>query len=101
VTRLVKRAMELNEAGVKPKWTEARKARTPRPELPIPEELASALKAKRNAKARAAFEGFSPSHRREYVEWIAEAKRDETRARRVAQTIEWLAEGKPRHWKHM
>jgi len=43
---------------------------------------------------------FSPSHRREYIEWIAEAKRPETRAKRVATAIEWLAEGKTRHWKY-
>ena len=46
------------------------------------------------------FNGFSPSHRREYAEWIAEAKTDETRDRRLAQAIEWLAEGKSRHWKY-
>jgi uncharacterized protein YdeI (YjbR/CyaY-like superfamily) len=46
------------------------------------------------------FEGVSPSHRREYVEWIVEATRDATRAKRMAQTIEWLAEGKSRNWKY-
>jgi uncharacterized protein YdeI (YjbR/CyaY-like superfamily) len=100
IAGLVKRAMELNEAGVKPMWTEKRKARKPRPPLPVPQELAAALKLAKNKKARAVFEGFSPSHRREYVEWIDEAKRAETRARRVAQTIAWLAEGKPRNWKY-
>lgn len=69
-----------------------------RPELPVPEDLAAALAKDR--KAREAFERFPPSHRREYIEWIVEAKREETRARRLAQTIEWLAEGKSRHWKY-
>ena len=51
-------------------------------------------------KAKAAFENFSPSHRREYVEWISEAKRDETKAKRVAQAFEWIADGKSRNWKY-
>ncbi|MFZ5663436.1 MAG: YdeI/OmpD-associated family protein [Pseudomonadota bacterium] len=53
-----------------------------------------------NAGAKAAFEAFAPSHRREYLEWILEAKRAETRARRIAQAIGQLAEGKSRHWKY-
>jgi uncharacterized protein YdeI (YjbR/CyaY-like superfamily) len=67
----------------------------------VPPDLAAALKLKKNAKAAAAFQALSPSHRREYVEWIAEAKRDETRARRVATTVAWLTEGKSRNWKYM
>ena len=51
--------------------------------------------------AKATFEAFPPSQRRDYVEWIVEAKRDDTRERRLAQALEWLAEGKPRNWKHM
>jgi bifunctional DNA-binding transcriptional regulator/antitoxin component of YhaV-PrlF toxin-antitoxin module len=43
--------------------------------------------------ARRVFEGLSYSNRREYAEWIAEAKRDDTRERRVAQTLERLREG--------
>jgi len=49
----------------------------------------------------ATFDAFPPSQQRDYVEWIAEAKRDETRERRIAQALEWLAEGKPRNWKYM
>lgn len=75
----------------------AKKA-APRPEAPVPPDLAAAL-AKVPA-ARQAFEAFPPSHRREYVEWIVEAKRDETRAKRIAQALEWLAEGRSRHWKY-
>jgi uncharacterized protein YdeI (YjbR/CyaY-like superfamily) len=65
----------------------------------MPRDLSAALK--RNAKARATFEAFSPSHRREYLEWITEAKTDETRQRRLATALEWMAEGKSRNWKYM
>jgi uncharacterized protein YdeI (YjbR/CyaY-like superfamily) len=64
----------------------------------VPADLEKALK--KNARARAAFEAFSPSHRREYVEWIEEAKREETRTKRLAKAIEWMADGKPRNWKY-
>jgi uncharacterized protein YdeI (YjbR/CyaY-like superfamily) len=64
-----------------------------------PPDLAAALK--KNAKARATFEGFSPSHKREYIEWITDAKGEDTRARRLAQAVEWMAEGKARNWKYM
>ncbi|HJT15736.1 MAG TPA: YdeI/OmpD-associated family protein, partial [Thermoanaerobaculia bacterium] len=56
---------------------------------------------KKNKTALATFDNFSPSHRREYVAWIAEAKSEETRQRRIDQAIEWLSEGKPRNWKYM
>ena len=55
---------------------------------------------RKNKKARATFEGFAPGQRREYVEWITEAKRPETRTKRLAATLEWLAEGKKRNWKY-
>ena len=70
----------------------------PKPEAAVPAELAAALK--KNKAAQKAFDAFSPSHRREYIEWIAEAKREETRAKRVGQAIEWIAEGKSRNWKY-
>ncbi len=91
----VRKAMARNEA----------RAETPRPvkrvakPLRVPADLAAALKTHR--KARATFEGFPPGHRREYIEWITGAKREETRARRLATTIEWLTEGKPHNWKYM
>ncbi len=72
-------------------------ARAPRAELPLPPAFAAALAAA--PEAQRAFDGFAPSHRREYIEWIAEAKREDTRERRVAQAIIWLAEGRKRHWK--
>jgi uncharacterized protein YdeI (YjbR/CyaY-like superfamily) len=65
----------------------------------VPDALAAALA--RNRRARATFDAFSPSQQREYCEWIAEAKREETRTQRVATAVEWLAEGKPRNWKYM
>lgn len=63
-----------------------------------PPTLAAALAA--NSKARATYDAFPPGARRDYDEWIAEAKRDDTRAKRVLQAVEWLAEGKKRHWKY-
>lgn len=90
----VKKAVQLNEAGVKP----ARPKRAPRPPAAVPDDLAAALR--RNQAARKTFEGFSPSQQREYVEWITEARREETRKSRLATTLEWLAEGKQRNWKY-
>ncbi len=76
----------------------ARAPRQPRPELPVPSDFAAALA--QCAPALSTFEGFPPGQRREYLEWIAEAKRPATRARRIAQSVEWLAEGKRRNWKY-
>lgn len=90
----VKQAMQMHDAGVTP--PKAKAAR--KEELVVPADLAAPLK--RNKKAAQTFAKFSPSHRREYIEWITDAKRDDTRARRVAQTLEWLAEGKSRNWKY-
>jgi len=90
----VKEAMRLNEDGV----AAQRPKKTPTPEAGTPSDLAAALK--KNRKAAATFEGFPPGQRREYVNWITEAKREETRAKRVAQAVEWLAEGKKRNWKY-
>lgn len=94
---LVRKAAALNEAGAKSP-TRARPA-TPRPAPELPQELAAALA--HDAAAQAAFAALSPSHRREYAEWIAEAKRAETRERRVAATLLRLSEGKPLNWKYM
>lgn len=92
----IKQAIRLNEQGVKA-------PRAPKPrvkkELVIPPILTAALK--RNKQAQQTFENFSPSHKREYIEWIAEAKRDETRTKRLETTIAWLEQGKPRNWKYM
>jgi uncharacterized protein YdeI (YjbR/CyaY-like superfamily) len=94
--RLIAARERIDQAGtaLKPKAA----PRTPRAELPVPPEFAAALD--RSPMARATLEGFAPSHRREYVEWIAEAKRPETREKRIAQAIEWLSQGKKRNWKY-
>ncbi len=65
---------------------------------PLPAALRIALEE--HPLAKQTFDNFAPSHRREYIEWIAEAKREATRDRRIAQAIEWLAEGKSRNWKY-
>lgn len=69
-----------------------------RVELAMPDDFAAALA--QHPAASATLNGFAPSHRREYLEWIVEAKRPETRARRIAQAVEWLDEGKKRNWKY-
>ncbi|HMB95942.1 MAG TPA: YdeI/OmpD-associated family protein [Tepidisphaeraceae bacterium] len=92
---LIKQAVALNEQGVKPP---PRKTK-PKAPLKIPPDLTSALK--KNAKAAKAYKAFSPSHKREYIEWITQAKQEETRKRRLAQAIEWITEGKSRNWKYM
>ena len=91
----VKKAAALNEAGAEP----ARKPkRAAAKTVAVPADLLVALK--RSAKARKTFGAFSPSRRREYVEWIVGAKREETRRRRIATAIEWLAEGKSQTWRY-
>ena len=91
----IRKAMKLNEDGVK--MPAARKAASKLPPE-MPEDLVAALN--RDNAAKATFDAFPPSCRREYIEWIVEAKREETRAKRLAQTVEWLAEGKRRNWKY-
>lgn len=90
LTSWVRKAMKLNEEGVKvPRAKPARKR-----EIRVPRTCARALA--KNARARSTFEGFSPSNKREYVEWIEEAKRPETRVRRLSTAMAWMAEGKSR-----
>jgi uncharacterized protein YdeI (YjbR/CyaY-like superfamily) len=91
----IKEAMRLNEEGVK---QPVKAKKTGKGEIPVPDELAIALK--RNKKAQSTFDQFSPSHKREYLEWITEAKTDATREKRIQTTIEWLVEGKNRNWKY-
>ena len=74
------------------------RAVAPKPAAAVPADLAAALAG--HEAARSCFDAFPPGKQREYVDWIVDAKRDETRARRVAQAIEWLGQGKPRHWKY-
>ena len=85
--------MKLNAEGVK-----VPRAKPAEKHIQLPQDLHQALA--KSARARSTFEGFSPSHKREYVEWIEEAKRPETRARRLTTAVDWMAEGKSRHWKY-
>lgn len=98
---LVKKAAALNAEGVRADWMEkrvaTRAARATRP-IVVPDDLAAALK--KNRKAQATFDAFSPSHRREYIDWIEGAKRQETRDRRVATAVAQMAEGKAQNWKY-
>ena len=95
IVSLVKKAAALNESGVKaPRVPKA----APKPAPKAPADLLAALAKTKQAKA--AFDAFPPSHKREYVEWIVEAKRPETRATRLKTAIEWMAAGKSRNWKY-
>ena len=91
---LVKKAAKLNEEGVKP----ARASKPAKQPAETPADLAAALKKK---KATTEFEKFSPSQKREYIDWITSAKAEDTRERRLDQAVEWIGEGKPRNWKYM
>lgn len=93
ITADIKEAMKLNEQGIK-----LTKKPTQKEEIPVPDYFKKALT--KNKKAKTAFEEFSLSHRNEYVQWITEAKTETTRDKRMAQTIEWLSEGKSRNWKY-
>ncbi len=91
----IKEAVKLNEDGVKAVKKKAAK----KPAAKVPPELMAALK--KNKQAQKTFDAFSPSARREYCEWVSDAKREATRDKRIVQAIEWMAEGKPRNWKYM
>jgi uncharacterized protein YdeI (YjbR/CyaY-like superfamily) len=91
--KLIKQAMKLNDDGVK-----VTKPKHEKKELVVPEIMLEALA--KNDKAAETFDKFPPSCKREYVEWITEAKTDATRDKRLATTIEWLTEGKRRNWKY-
>jgi uncharacterized protein YdeI (YjbR/CyaY-like superfamily) len=95
LTAYVKKAMKLNDEGVKA--PSRVKADTPRP-LTVPKYLLDALKAAPPALDN--FKAFSTSKQRDYVEWLEEAKTEATRLRRLETTVEWVAEGKARNWKY-
>ncbi len=92
--KLIRQAAKLNDDGIKVK----RPAPAPKKDLVVPAVLTSALK--KNRAARETFEAFPYSCKKEYVEWITEAKTDATRDKRLATTLEWLTEGKKRNWKY-
>lgn len=94
LTRVIKAAAAADEQGLKA----PRMRRQPKKPLRVPPYFSAALK--KNAKAKAAFDAFSPSHKREYIEWITGAKTAETRQRRLDQAVVWIGEGKGRNWKY-
>jgi uncharacterized protein YdeI (YjbR/CyaY-like superfamily) len=94
IKKLIIEAARLNDEGIKIDKPVSKEKK----ELVVPDILTSALAA--NALAAETFNNFSYSKKKEYVEWIAEAKTDSTREKRLATTIEWLAEGKARNWKY-
>jgi uncharacterized protein YdeI (YjbR/CyaY-like superfamily) len=95
LTGYIKKAVALNESAVKNPPRAKPKAKTT---LVVPDYFLTALK--KNKKARAAFENFPPSHKREYIQWIVEAKQEETRARRMQAALKQIAGGKSRNWKY-
>jgi hypothetical protein len=95
LVKLVREAAALNEAGVKV----PRAKGAPKKPPAAPSYMLTAIG--RNKKAKAAYDAFSPSCKREYVEWITDAKTDETRDRRLQTAVAWMAEGKVRNWKYV
>lgn len=98
LTAYVKQAMKLNEGDAAAPPTPRPSGAKPKPPLVVPDYFAAALQ--HNAAALQHFDAASTSYRREYVSWLDEAKTDATRDRRMAQAIEWIAEGKARNWKY-
>lgn len=94
ITQYIYQAVQLIDSGAKL----VKKPATTAKEIEIPTILQEALE--KNDKAAASFQKFSPSHRKEYIQWIIEAKTEPTREKRVATAIEWLSEGKSRNWKY-
>jgi uncharacterized protein YdeI (YjbR/CyaY-like superfamily) len=92
--RYIKTAVALNEQGIKLE----KSARPSKPPVKPPADLVAALK--KNVRAKATYDVFPPSRKRDYVEWITDAKQEETRKRRLATAIQWMAQGKARHWKY-
>lgn len=97
---LIRKAVEFIDNGqyTSPMAGRGKKEKAPAPEVEVPVEFMKALKA--NKKAAGVFADFSPSCRREYVDWIADAKRSETREKRIATAVEWISESKQRNWKY-
>lgn len=91
----VRKAMQINESGIRKSPSKAK----PKPAAKVPDDLAAALK--KSKKAQATFDAFSPTNKRDYIEWITEAKREETRAKRLVTAVEWMAQGKVRNWKYL
>ncbi|MCE3228515.1 MAG: hypothetical protein K0S32_3066 [Bacteroidetes bacterium] len=95
ITKYIKEAMDLNDKGIK---LSPKTKPTAKKELEIPAYFMSAVK--KNKAALKTFEGFSNSNKKEYVTWVTEAKTEETRNTRLETAVEWMSEGKIRHWKY-
>jgi uncharacterized protein YdeI (YjbR/CyaY-like superfamily) len=94
----VLQAIALNEQGKSSDTIKVKKAPTEKKELTTPDDLKALMDE--NPKASETFAKFSPSHKKEYVEWIVDAKTDATRQKRLAQAIELMEEGKSKNWKY-
>ena len=97
MTAWIKEAMELTDKGIKLP-ARAKPTEKEKKELTVPDYFIKALA--KNKKAKQVFENFAYSHKKEYLEWITEAKTEETRNKRMATALEWMAEGKGRNWKY-
>lgn len=91
---LIRQAAELAKAAPAPRKVK----HEPKPPAELHPQFAEALAA--NPKAKTTLDNFPPSARREYLDWIADAKQESTRAKRIADAVQWLSEGKRRHWKY-
>jgi hypothetical protein len=91
----IREAAGLNELGVKPARKKKPAVQEP---LEVPEYFSRAVK--KNKAAWKTFEAFPYSHRKEYLQWVGEAKTEPTREKRLQQAIEWMAEGRDRNWKY-
>lgn len=94
ITACIKEAMQLTDDGVVLKKAPVKAAT----ELPVPPDFEQMLS--KNKKAKTIFQKFPPSHRKEYIQWITEAKTEATRQNRINTATEWIAEGKGRNWKY-
>ena len=95
MTAWIKEAMALNDKGIK---LAAKPKTTDKKEMVVPDYFIKALS--KNKKAKQTFESFAYSHKKEYLQWITEAKTEETRNKRIAAAIEMMSEGKSRNWKY-
>ena len=92
--RLIRQAAELATSAPAPRQTK----NAPKPPPEMHPDFAAALE--KAPRAKAALGGFPASAQREYLEWVAQAKQEATRQKRIATAVEWLGEGKRRNWKY-
>ena len=94
LTSYIKHAMQLNNTGIKLKATKS----VEKMPIAVPDYFAAAFN--KNNTAAMVFEKFSPSHKKEYIQWIEQAKREHTRSRRIETALQEITEGKGRTWKY-